>query len=109
MWMTVKLPIAISLISAVATNSSFGAFSYEINGFVDHPENEPIDGLLYQNYAMQNCSLKMIYFTQTNQPNTEIQVSLIFDYKTESRETLDVTHQLISGLQWIFLAITDNR
>jgi len=79
--MTVKLPIAISLISAVATNSSFGAFSYEINGFVDHPDNEPIDGLLYQNYALQNCSVTMIYFTQINQPTTEVQVSFMLCFQ----------------------------
>ena len=78
---TVKLPVPISLTTAVATNSSFGAFSYAINGFVDHQIDEPIDGLLYQNYALQNCSIRMIYFTQINQPTTEIQVFLIICYK----------------------------
>ena len=77
---TVKLPILTLLTTAVATNSSFGAFSYAINGFVDHQNDEPIDGLLYQNYALLNYSVRMIYFTQINQPTTEIQVSLNWMY-----------------------------
>lgn len=79
-------PFQVFLIVALATNQSSGAFGYQVNGFLDPAENVPIDGMMYQNYALQNCSVSLISFNQINQPTTQIQVLIHLVRQTEFRE-----------------------
>lgn len=76
----------VSLIVALATNQSSGAFGYQVNGFLDPEQNVPIDGMMYRNYALQNCSVSLISFNQINQPTTQIQVLILLVRQTEFRE-----------------------
>ena len=57
--------------SAIGTS---GAFGYGLMGYFDDGGDEPVDGLMYQNYPLKNCSILSMDFTQINQPTTQIQV-----------------------------------
>ena len=47
-------------------------------GFIDPGADRPIDGMLYQNYALQNCSVRYLGFTQVVSPVTTFEVTAFF-------------------------------
>jgi hypothetical protein len=64
-------------------------------GFLDDGGDEPVDGLMYQNYPVKNCSILSMDFTQINQPTTQIQV---YTTRLQCRRKLKVGQ---CGLQYI--------
>ena len=63
-----------SLIFVLATPAETIALA--LLAFIDPGTDRPIDGMLYQNYAMQNCSIRYLGFTQVIDPVTIFEVTL---------------------------------
>ena len=55
--------ISFGLIKVLATNTT-GLFNYQLFQFLEPHTENPIDGLVYRNNPLQNCSLQQIRFTQ---------------------------------------------
>lgn len=52
-------PLLDSLIKGVVTNST-ELFTYTLNEFYDGNPGDPVDGMHYENYLLQNCSVASI-------------------------------------------------
>jgi hypothetical protein len=65
-------PSITSLISVLATQAQTIAMS--LLGFIDSGTDRTIDGMLYANYALQNCSVRYLGFTQVTDPVTKFEV-----------------------------------
>jgi len=63
----------IKLIPDVSTQHSI--FSYNLRGFIDPRVGVPVDGMIYSNNALYNCSVKMLQFSQSISAAAEQQVS----------------------------------
>jgi hypothetical protein len=61
-----------SLIFVLATQAQTIAMA--LVAFIDAGADRTIDGMLYSDYALQNCSVRYLGFTQVTDPVTTFQV-----------------------------------
>ena len=60
-----------SLTLAITTE---GLRIYELVGFLDPRLDKTIDGIEYQNYPLQHCSIQSLEIVQTSSPVAEVKV-----------------------------------
>ena len=49
-----------------------------LEGFLDPRPDKPVDGMDYQNYALQNCSVQMLEVAQVALPTASVEVTIPF-------------------------------
>ena len=51
---------------------------YSLQGFSDPRPDKPVDGMDYQNYALQNCSVQLLEVAQIAVPTASVEVAILF-------------------------------